>query len=244
MELWGAPAGTPPKGGPSGQPGYTKLYIEVKQQALLYCFVGGTGNPTEGNEAIGGWNGGGATVTCFAGAHGGSGGGMTHISYTNNLAREYHTSLGGNQWSFGGSWNPDGTIGVASGCGYKSNGGADYSDSVFISYTKLRDPFTVSGSSQTQGYMKGVGQGTANSGGGGGGWYGGRSAGFSQQTDGGDCGNPACSGVCYITPAGYQTSYSANNKMMAGGSVGYPVKPNSPEVNGYIRVLLIERIKP
>ena len=239
MELWGAPAG-----GSSGQPGYTKLYIEVKQQALLYCFVGGTGKPTEGNEAIGGWNGGGATVTCFAGPHGGSGGGMTHISYTNNLAREYHTNISGSQWSFGGSWNPDGTIGVASGCGYKTNGGADYSDSVSISYTNLRNPFTVSGSSQTQGYMKGVGEGTANSGGGGGGWYGGRSAGFSQQTGGGNCGNPACGGVCYITPAGYQTSYSANNKMMAGGSVGYPVKPNSPEVNGYIRVLLIERIKP
>ena len=49
-------------------------------------------------------------TTCTAGSHAGSGGGMTHVSYTNNPA----TDSNGQSVSV---WNPNGTIGVAGGGG-------------------------------------------------------------------------------------------------------------------------------
>ena len=99
MELWGSPGGC--NGGPGG---YTKLYIKVTGHDLLYCIVGGAGYSIQGNITIGGYNGGGAITTCLNRGHAGSGGGMTHISYTRNVAN--------------GSWNPSGTIGCAGGGGW------------------------------------------------------------------------------------------------------------------------------
>ena len=229
MELWGSPGGC--NGGPGG---YTKLYIKVTGHDLLYCIVGGAGYSIQGNITIGGYNGGGAITTCLNRGHAGSGGGMTHISYTRNVAN--------------GSWNPSGTIGCAGGGGGGSYIGVHGGAGGGINESPGRpDPRYVgrhypNGASQTSGYRQGIGENCANSAAAGGGWYGGYSTGQTAQTAGGRCHGSAGGGSGYICDAGKQTSYTGLNICANGNSSGIPSRPNH-DINGYIRVLLIERVK-
>ena len=271
FELWGSGGA---QGGGNG--GYTVCSVHIGQLQTIYVFVGGTGVPLFGANsdlAVGGWNGGGGTTTCLAGAHSGSGGGMTHISYTNNPATSTIQQRGknglegmdgttgkkliGHYYSFGGYWNSSGTIAVAGGgggggtgrtvAGNAHGGGTVTSGLRYYFNTGIpweldenREYHTVAGSSQTSGYMKGVGQGSANSGGGGGGWWGGRSAGQTSQTAGWRCDLAGCGGTSYIANNGnmMNTQY---NRLLNGVDGSIPMKPDSPLINGYTRVTLMQR---
>ncbi len=242
FELWGSPGGAG-AGNPYRSPGgFTRFYIHLDQNDLLYVFVGGAGNPSSGNITVGGWNGGGAVSTCLAGPHCGSGGGMTHVSYTNNLATT--------------SWNPYGTIGVAGGGGGTSDGasgagvggvGGGFAGGTGTGYNKNRVNYHIPyGATQTSGYRPGVGEPCANSAGGGGGWYGGYSTGQTRQTRGGNCWSGGGGGSGYICDAGKQTKFTYLNLCIPGNDTRVPAKPNaltSLGDHGYTRITLQERDK-
>ncbi len=237
FELWGSPGGSP-SGYTGGAGGYTKFYMNVTGQDLLYVFVGGSGFSSQGNITVGGWNGGGSVRTCLNAGHAGSGGGMTHVSYTNNLATT--------------SWNPYGTIGVAGGGG----GGSVYSTGtggagggIVAGSGNGRENNSNSkhgpyGASQTSGYRQGVGEPCANSAGGGGGWYGGYSTGQTRQTHGRNCRAGGGGGSGYICDAGKLTKYTSLNLCLRGNDSRVPRKPNAGTalgLHGYVRITLYER---
>ena len=236
MELWGSDGGRYGTHAP-GKGGYTLIYIHVDGTTILYMFVGGSGSPVKGNSVSGGWNGGGYTKTCLAGPHSGSGGGMTHVSYTNNLAEANPDP------NTPGTWDPEGTIAVAGGgggAGVEADGVGHGGGTATSSIKNNRSGNAIiSGSTQTSGYAQGVGQSCANSSGGGGGWFGGRSAGFTKQVNGGLCGVPGVGGTGYITEAGMQTSYSHLSLMLNGDAGNKPENPGSYN-HGWIRVALVE----
>ena len=104
LEAWGASGGdgydnSVDRGNTSsvaGNGGYSKGNISLKKGQKIYVFVGGAGKYGAGTNRFGGpaggYNGGGDGGV----ADSGSGGGMSHISTTNNPATT--------------SWNPDGTL--------------------------------------------------------------------------------------------------------------------------------------
>ena len=244
FELWGSPGGiasgdrgTPSKGG------YTKFYIHIDRLSELYCFVGGSGSSSSGNVTLGGWNGGGSVTTCLTNGDAGSGGGMTHVSYSDNPASDSN----GLPFVY---WNPEGTIDVAGGGGgssWKAPGGdgggvsGGTGQGYEFNNTKPHMPY---GGTQTSGYKQGIGESNYNSGGGGGGWYGGYSTGHKKQTHGLECRSGGGGGSGYICEAGKQTKYTHLNKCLAGYE-DIPVKPNVDDSDkgrhGYIRINLYER---
>ena len=253
MELWGSPGGMPSNNGynnhPGGKGGYTKIYIEI-QATKLYVIVGGSGSPISGDISAGGYNGGGYTYTCPYGPHSASGGGMTHVSYTDNVAVTNPSAF------VAGTWNPNGTIAVAGGGGggYISgrdvgtpgsnwtggHGGGNHAGSG-IGFRGI-----AYGATTTKGYARGCGQSSnVGSSGGGGGWYGGRAI-YGPRTGECICASPGGGGSGYICDAGKQTIYTNLNVCINGNSVGVPAKPNAGTAlgqHGYVRVQLIERIK-
>ena len=248
FELWGSPGGSVREGfkySPGGKGGYTKFYIHLDVATGLYCFVGGSGVPVSGNSSLGGWNGGGKVTTCTAGPHAGSGGGMTHVSLTNNPASDSE----GNPVSY---WNPDGTIGVAGGggggavggaVGSGGDGGGQYAGNGQYD-SRWKGKHFPQGATEWSGYKQGVGEDCVNSGAAGGGWYGGFSTGQTVQTQGGRCGGTGGGGSGHICEAGKQTKYSHLNECLAGYE-NIPVKPNADDADkgrhGYIRITLYER---
>lgn len=123
LEAWGASGGDgyddsvdrETTSSVAGNGGYSKGNISLKKGQKIYVFVGGAGKYGAGTNRFGGpaggYNGGGDGGD----ADSGSGGGMSHISTTNNPAAT--------------SWNPDGTLLVAGGGGGADNrGGSRGSD--------------------------------------------------------------------------------------------------------------------
>ena len=120
LEAWGASGGDgyddsvdrETTSSVAGNGGYSKGNISLKKGQKIYVFVGGAGKYGAGTNRFGGpaggYNGGGDGGV----ADSGSGGGMSHISTTNNPATT--------------SWNPDGTLlaagGGAGGSGYTASG--------------------------------------------------------------------------------------------------------------------------
>ena len=128
FELWGSPGGS----SYGGKGGYTVVPVHLAATKTIYVIVGGSGQSVTPYETAGGYNGGGISVTCLASPDSSTGGGMTHISYTANVARstaqkirptgqyanpQYAPGVMGYEWSFGGYWNPSGTIAIAGGGG-------------------------------------------------------------------------------------------------------------------------------
>ena len=117
LEAWGASGGdgydnSVDRGNTSsvaGNGGYSKGNVSLKEGQKIYVFVGGAGKYGAGTNRFGGpaggYNGGGDGGV----ADSGSGGGMSHISTTNNPATT--------------SWNPDGTLLAAGGGGGADNPG-------------------------------------------------------------------------------------------------------------------------
>lgn len=254
MELWGSPGGrisqaALPQGYRGNEPGYggyTKLFVRIGGNEMLYCFVGSAGNGVSSGISVGGWNGGGWTTTCPYGPHSASGGGMTHISYTNNLAVA-DTNVNGK-----GSWSPTGTIGVAGGGGGAFMDGMDVpirSDTFSgwgggknagngYSCSSGSAPHLVRGATQTSGWARGCGRSSAGSSGGGGGWYGGESYPYY-------CSVAGAGGSGYICPEGELTKYTPYNLCLSGNDPSIPRKPNAGTTlsqHGYIRVTLQERM--
>ena len=238
---------------PGGKGGYTKFYIHLDASTGLYCFVGGSGNAAEGKETAGGWNGGGSVIKCGEGLHAGSGGGMTHVSYTNNPASDSN----GESVLY---WNPDGTIGVAGGGGgsgrsyhriedkaFGGYGGGEVAGNGIYSHTlNYKQKHEPLGATQTTGYKQGIGEPNYNSGGGGGGWYGGYSTGHTKSTQGGACWAGGGGGSGYICEAGKQTKYTHLNECLAGNNPSIPTQPTATisidgDNGGYIRINLYER---
>ena len=245
FELWGANGGSIPDGNiPGGNGGYTKAYIKAEAGDLIYVFVGGSGSPVGSSSAAGGYNGGGYTYTCKAGPHSGSGGGMTHISYTNNLA------VANPDPTKRGSWNPAGTIAVAGGGGgagkYKNPDDHGYKDDGLrahgggTSSNAINDwKGYVPGATQTSGWSQGCGQSSYNASGGGGGWYGGYSHGYTYQ-DTNKCFAAGTGGSGYITALGRDPDYASQN-MCVGGNASIPAKPSGGSPHGYARLTLVKR---
>ena len=111
LETWGASGGgdlNQQNGSHAGLGGYSVGEYLLSQSQTLYVHIGGQGQLSSGLNTGGGYNGGG-----HGGPSGYGGGGMTHISTTNNLAVA------------NGFWNPLGTLIVAGGGGGSDNlGGA------------------------------------------------------------------------------------------------------------------------
>lgn len=117
LEAWGASGGDgyddsvdrETTSSVAGNGGYSKGNISLKKGQKIYVFVGGAGKYGAGTNRFGGptggYNGGGDGGVSDSG----SGGGMSHISTTNNPATT--------------SWNPDGTLLVAGGGGGADNSG-------------------------------------------------------------------------------------------------------------------------
>lgn len=249
VQLWGADGGALPDQ-VGGKGGYTRCYVHLKAKDYIYVFVGGSGVGLTSNEAVGGWNGGGYTITCKAGFHSGSGGGMTHISYTNNLA------VASPDPSVPGTWNPEGTIAVAGGGGGGGNvelylmdgskvghAGGLVSNNTSWSRSARKNPKKglwkqIDGSTQTSGYAQGVGQACANSSGGGAGWWGGNSAGFQKPVNGGKCGFGAAGGTGYITPAAKTDGFAADTTCQPGDGA-IPTNPTPIAQQGYARFQLV-----
>ena len=239
MKLWGANGGNSASGGLGGYGAYVHLQMWLPQGQRLYVFCGGNGTPETGNSSAGGYNGGGWTKTCLAGAHAGSGGGMTHLSFTNNLA------VANPDPNRGGSWDYRGTIAVAAGGGGarnfgKNHGGAESSQS----FNGERTGTWIQGATQYSGWSRGCGRSCANSSAGGGGWYGGGSMGDTVQTDGGRCGDGGAGGSSHILTQAecqaYLSSFRLRDTYMYGG--GDVRKPGNPLSNaGAVRVYLVER---
>lgn len=233
FELWGSPGGYN-----GGQGGFTRIYmpIDIDRPTDMYVIVGGSGTPSTGNQTMGGYNGGGYVKTCLAGPHAGSGGGMTHVSYTANVAD-----------ANAGTWDPTGTIAVAGGGGGGGSvAGRGYGGGAVSGMgggSNGSRSWSVEPSTQEDGYKRGVGQWCANSSGGGGGWWGGRSAGLVSQTNGGNCGAAGAGGTGYICEPAKQTRYTHLNCEFAGNDTRIPAKPNAGTanaVNGYVRVTLYD----
>ena len=105
FKLWGSPGYGSSLGG-----GYTEVTMNLKRGEQIYAFVGSAGAASTGNDAAGGYNGGGPSVVCLAGAHNGSGGGATHISRANNpiiadAAVRVLSYRGSNQYSNPGAYS-------------------------------------------------------------------------------------------------------------------------------------------
>lgn len=211
VQLWGARGGLGGNDGYiAGRGGYTKCWIHAEVGQELYVFVGGTGNPVNSNTTKGGYNGGGATTTCSAGPHSGSGGGMTHISTTNNPA------VASTNPKVKGTWNPEGTLAVAgggggavhpidTGCNTPGDAGGLVSNGL-VQHRNGRPYGNLTGSTQTSGYAQGVGQSCHGSSGGGGGWWGGQSTGYVKTDEskyGTVCGFGGVGGTGYVSPEIY-----------------------------------------
>ena len=242
VQLWGADGGAL-SGYVGGKGGYTRCYVHLNARDYIYVFVGGSGVGLTSNEAVGGWNGGGYTITCKAGYHSGSGGGMTHISYTNNLA------VASSDPSKPGTWNPTGTIAVAGGGGgggtlsYLQSGSKVGHAGGLVSnntnWSRGSVKANIAGSTQTSGYAQGVGQACANSSGGGAGWWGGRSAGMQKPVNGGKCGFGAAGGTGYITPEAKTDGFASDTTCQPGDGA-IPHNPTPIAQQGYVKFQLVE----
>ena len=225
LQVWGANGGDDSNAGGIG--GYSEGTINLKKGQKLYIFSGGRGGSKQGS-ANGGWNGGGT-----AGNYGssGGGGGMTHISYTNNLV-DNASKTTNKARAENMAWNPEGTLIVAGGGGGGGN----------VALNNVQPIGGVGGgktggegntgkqATQTSGFAQGFGENrkpdsgpTLDGGAGGAGWYGG-------YAPGGDNGGGGGSGFVDTT--------LTNAKTIRGNAEDYPSRPNN-DVNGYARITLI-----
>ena len=251
VQLWGANGG-----GVSWQQagigGYTECYIQLNAGETIYVFVGGAGSATKKNEtALGGWNGGGNAYPCKLDPHSGSGGGMTHISTTNNLAVTIADPTADDNVKKN-AWNPDGTIAVAGGGGGGGNleylregtpghGGGFESPSAY--WYRKGDGYIkkyLQGSTQNSGYTQGVGQSCANASAGGGGWYGGVSIGQKNTSKGKTCDVGGIGGSGYINQ---NEAISWEVQHCYRGDYEYkPTNPTPISGCGYARISLIDKL--
>ena len=202
FKLWGSPGGVPANYNRTvfdrdrNQGGYVQVDVPLKRNQKIYVFVGSAGNNLSGGIADGGYNGGGMTITCPYGAHSASGGGATHISWSNNpiiadrLGRSGSISCGGGWYlTYTHSWsNPNNTIAIAGGGGGDGSydpdgasyavyswGGGNISAPCAAGNTVLQYNISANNNTNT-GYTKGAGQFGICDSGGGAGWY----SGYSQ----------------------------------------------------------------
>lgn len=222
FQLWGAQSG-----------GYTTMHLDMAQGETIYVIVGGW---SKGLKQVG-YNGGGAFLTycdyppnpLIDPHNDGSGGGMTHISRTSNVAVA-STTINGK-----GSWNPAGTIAVAGGGG-GGYGGYDCGGGL-SSPSVSKERGSAVGATQTSGWSQGCGRSSYGTGGGGGGWYGGNIA-EGQWLTISCCNKATTGGSGYINPNEGAEGYE--NYTVRPGETGYSSKP-CEEYYGYGRVILVER---
>ena len=232
LQVWGPQGASQATTGGSvgGCGGYSEGTVHLNAGQTVYVFVGGRGNAAPAGTGGGGWNGGGHghSTPRYTGY---GGGGMTHMSLTNNLAT--HTS-----------WNPEGTLLVAGGGGGADNGGGSPGghDDGSGGYggglsggPGLEDgkPLNMLLATQTSGYAQGRGMdctgATADAGGGGAGWYGGMTR-YNTTNAGGGGGSGYIGGV-------------QNGKTIAGNQV-VPTPSGGTSYgnvgNGYARITPIK----
>ena len=206
LQCWGASGGgeiDQSSGSHRGLGGYSYGNYTITESKTVYVFVGGEGKWASGTNADGGWNGGGATMTRES-AMGSSGGGMTHISTTENPSTPVI--------AYTSTWNSTGTLIVAGGGGGTDDGdpsqgtlgGTNDGSGGYGGGESGGEPRTNgalnSGCAGTQssGYKQGIGQpytaANNDSGGGGGGWWGGKWGG-TQNSSGGGGGSGYIGGV-------------------------------------------------
>lgn len=82
IELWGAQGGSN-EFSSGGKGAYTEGYVYLNKNQNLYIYVGGMGNNANNTTAMGGYNGGGKSVTSNENDIAGSGGGATDIRLIN-----------------------------------------------------------------------------------------------------------------------------------------------------------------
>ena len=232
IECWGASGGggqDQNEGSHRGLGGYSEGRVMLTKDNTLFVFIGGAGGAHNRN---GGYNGGGDAYHHGEKAPEYAGGGMTHLSTTDNPVPE----------SILEDWNPSGTLIIAGGGGGsddfdkynlrngENDGSGGHGGGFSGGEPKDRGIF-VNGYAGTQnsGYMQGHGQnGSTNTGpsdwenaGGGGGWWGGRST--TSATGGAGGGSGYIGGVSNgSTLAGNQTFPSPTGGTETGhGGDGY-----------------------
>ena len=175
MEVWGAAGGN--DSAKRGLGGYSTGTVYLTQGQILHIYVGGQGQSATTGRG-GGWNGGGDAGNI--GTSGG-GGGMTHISTTQNPVDNHKDSNNTNHRT-GEGWNPKGTLIVAGGGGGGGNGGDRYPTLGGFGGGETADAAgsgrTASNTDKTD-YIQGFGQNrtdigkNSDGGGAGAGWHGG-----------------------------------------------------------------------
>lgn len=276
LEVWGASGGGNQPANPivtgssigscGGLGGYSYGHKSLNNNGTLYVYVGGQGKATTtantsgtGNSG-GGWNGGGdgygALTSSSGSAEGYGGGGMTHISTTQNPSRPVNSI-----------WSTTGTLIVAGGGGGADDAGDAAASSTWKggndgtggygggttagsgirngTYRPADTPYpdmlggsnagvTYSGTTY-YGYAQGIGQNASgsDSGGAGGGWWGGYSGNHSHGGGGGtgsiiDVGDPRA------TIAGNPESATATIPIAGGFTSASNVKGNWG--NGFARI--------
>ena len=224
-----------------GKGGYTKCYVYLPVTTKVYPIVGGSAESTGVTHQLpGGYNGGGMTAAHEPSCRVGMGGGMTHVSYTRNVAS-----------NTGGYWSETGTIAIAGGGGGGSSkrpGGAgggyaagdgDWPRSSDAMSHKCVKRYP-NGANQSYGFRKGVGQSTFNSGGGGGGYFGGFTSGCTYICPDRNCYISGGGGSGHIYAEGQQTSYTPNNLCLIGTAGNVPRHPNGAQ-SGFVRIVLVQR---
>ena len=245
LQVWGASGRgdtNQNNGSHRGLGGYSEGNVHLSKGQVLYVFVGGEGGAHGRN---GGYNGGGdgrngnGSGTYTFETPGAAGGGMTHISTTNNPAPELAT----------GTWSTAGTIIVAGG-----GGGADDADGGTVgggndgsgghgggtSGGEPRDNGTVlSGYAGTNssGYKQGRGADGSTTAsweaaGGGGGWWGGKAT--SSPSGGAGGGSGYIGGVINNTGTTIGGGTTAQQMPAPGGGTEY-----GHAGDGYCRISLI-----
>lgn len=255
LQVWGASGGGDTRqemGSHRGLGGYSYGNYTKAPSTKLYVFVGGEGKPlglasqpASDIQGGGGYNGGGnafhyancGPFDCYGG------GGMTHISTTNNPAPSSSSNPA--------EWSSTGTLLVAGGGGGSDNadntglwtrddGSGGYGGGETAERGHTNTSFFVwPAANQTSGYKQGIGQSAALSfsassngnkneiGGGGGGWWGGY---------GGDCGNSGGGGG-----SGYVGGV-ATPKATINGATSFEAPNGGTETghggDGYARITL------
>ena len=243
LEVWGAEGGTSDSQGTNrnsgGKGGYSVGTITLKNNAIVYVYVGGQGT----ESAIGGFNGGGGISSATSYRSTGGGGSDIRIS-TDSLYSRVIVAGGG---AAGNSYQN--TTGIVGGYGGGVNGqNCNY-------YTTTENWYGLGGTQTSGGSYSsngGAGRGTVTSGsfgiggwgdgnnqsgypasGGGGGWYGG--GGGSAAGGGGGSGYVYTSSTASNYPSGclLNSSYYLTNAETKAGNTSFPSPTSSGNETGH-----------
>ncbi len=140
LEAWGAQGG----GANGGYGGYSAGKINLKNDDVLYVYVGGQGASVNKTKNVGGYNGGGFSGN-FSDAHSYGGGGATHFADTSGLLKNLSNKIDNIIMVAGGGGGTTSNLTTIGGAGGGYVGGRGTSSSNFNNSTYLPGGGTQTG---------------------------------------------------------------------------------------------------